>query len=147
MAKARLDELRSPGEGTNPDELRREMQSTMMANVGIYRNGNNMTQAVDTLHELRERFKGVRADDPSKAFNTNVLEILELGNLLDLAYISAACALNRTESRGAHAREDYPERDDPNWLHHTLAWLKADQITMGHKPLDISRWEPKPRKY
>ncbi len=146
-AKARLDELRSPGEGTNPDELRREMQITMMANVGIYRNGNNMTQAVDTLHELRERFKGLRADDPSKAFNTNVLEILELGNLLDLAYISAACALNRTESRGAHAREDYPERDDPNWLHHTLAWLKADQITMGHKPVDISRWKPKPRKY
>lgn len=147
MVLARLSELKGKGNGTNPDELRLKMQSTMTAKVGIYRNGNNMAQAVETLRELRERYKSVRAHDPSKTFNTNVLEILELGNLLDLAYISAACALNRTESRGAHAREDYPERDDSKWLHHTLAWIKADQITMDRKPVDISRWEPKPRKY
>jgi succinate dehydrogenase / fumarate reductase flavoprotein subunit len=147
MAEARLSELKSKGEGTHPEELRQEMQSTMMAKVGIYRKGTEMAEAVDTLRELRDRFKGVRTDDPSKAFNTHVLEILELGNLLDMAYISATCALDRTESRGAHARKDYTERDDTNWLHHTLAWLRDDQITIGQKPVDISRWEPKPRKY
>lgn len=147
IAKSQLSRLKGKGEGTNPDELRRDMQNTMTANVGIYRNGKDMAQAVETLRELRERYKTVRAADSSNAFNTNVLEVLELGNLLDLAYISATCALNRTESRGAHAREDYIERDDPNWLHHTLAWLRADEIILGHKPVDTSRWKPKPRKY
>jgi succinate dehydrogenase / fumarate reductase flavoprotein subunit len=146
-ARARLSELKRKGDGPHPDKLRQEMQNTMMAKVGIYRNGTQMAQAVDTLKELRDRFKAVTADDQSKAFNTHVLEILELGNLLDMAYISATCALNRTESRGAHAREDFPQRNDPNWLHHTLAWLSQDQITFGQKPVDLSRWEPKPRKY
>jgi len=147
LAKALLSKFKSKGDGTHPDELRQGMQNTMMANVGIYRNGRQMAKAVKTLGQLRERYQTVRAEDPSKAFNTNVLEILELGNLLDLAYIAATCALHRTESRGAHAREDYPERDDSNWLHHTLAWLSADQVTVGHKPVDVSRWKPKPRKY
>jgi succinate dehydrogenase / fumarate reductase flavoprotein subunit len=147
MAEARLSELKTKGDGTHPDELRLEMQSVMTAKVGIYRNGPEMAQAVDSLQELREKHKGVTAADSSKAFNTHVLEILELGNLLDMAYISATCARNRTESRGAHAREDYPERNDPQWLHHTLAWLRNDRITIGQKPVDLSRWEPKPRKY
>jgi len=146
-AKNRMQKLKSEGDGAGGEELRKKMQDTMTASVGIYRNGEDMTQAVDTLQELRERYKEVRAVDQSKRFNTHVLEILELGNLLDLALISATCALKRTESRGAHARRDYPERKDGRWLKHTLAWLEADKVVLGDKPVDISRWKPKARTY
>ena len=106
-----------------------------------------MAKAKNTLGEMRQIYTQIRASDPSKAFNTQVLEILELGHLLDLAYMMTACALNRQESRGAHAREDYPERDDKNWLKHTLAWLEDGKIRLDYKNVDISRWAPKPRKY
>jgi succinate dehydrogenase / fumarate reductase flavoprotein subunit len=75
------------------------------------------------------------------------LEILELGNLLDLALITAESARNRKESRGAHSREDFPDRDDENWLKHTLAWLDQDVVRIEYKPVDLSLWEPKPRMY
>jgi succinate dehydrogenase / fumarate reductase flavoprotein subunit len=123
------------------------MQRVMMEHVGIYRTGKNMSSAKTTLGDMRQAYKHVRANDPSKAFNVQVLEVLELGHLLDLAYMVTACALNRTESRGAHAREDYPERDDQNWLKHTLAWLEGDRIRLDHKNIDLSQWPPKPRKY
>lgn len=146
-ARARLAELRSQRNGPDPESLRQEMQRVMMENVGIYRNGENMAKAKNTLGEMRQIYTQIKANDPSKAFNTQVLEILELGHLLDLAYMMTACALNRQESRGAHAREDYPERDDKNWLKHTLAWLEDGKIRLDYKNVDISRWAPKPRKY
>ena len=133
--------------GPDPEALRNTMQDLMTRNVGIYRNGEAMAEAVQKLQNLRQEYKKIGVIDRNKSFNTNLLEILELGNLLDLAYISAACALHRTESRGAHAREDYPERDDGNWLKHTFAWLKDDKIEMSYGPVDVSVWQPKPRKY
>jgi succinate dehydrogenase / fumarate reductase flavoprotein subunit len=76
------------------------------------------------------------------------LRILELGNLLDLAYLSAVSAANRTETRGAHSREDFPARDDARWLKHTLARLGGgDEVTIGYRPVDLSRWKPAPRTY
>jgi succinate dehydrogenase / fumarate reductase flavoprotein subunit len=102
---------------------------------------------LDKLKELRDQYKNISVQDSSRSFNSHLLEILELGNLLDLAYLTTASALNRKESRGAHAREDYPERDDANWLKHTLTWLIQDEVKIGSKPVDISRWKPKPRKY
>jgi len=133
--------------GPDPEALRNTMQDLMTRNVGIYRNGEAMAEAVQKLQNLRQEYKKIGVIDRNKSFNTNLLEILELGNLLDLAYISAACALHRTESRGAHAREDYPERDDGNWLKHTFAWLKDDKVEMSYGPVDVSVWQPKPRKY
>ena len=144
---SRLSKLKEPKKSPPIDTIRERMKNLMMEKVGIYRNGKGMSQAVEELKELRELHKQVRCGDASQSFNTAVLEILELGHLLDNAYITAACALNREESRGAHAREDFPERDDPNWLKHSLAWLEDDHARIGYKPVDVSRWEPKPRKY
>jgi succinate dehydrogenase / fumarate reductase flavoprotein subunit len=147
LAQSYLGRISDGKKGPQPEKLRKTMQDLMMRNVGIYRSGKEMTDAVRKLENLRHEYKEVRANDANKSFNTNLLEILELRNLLDLAYISAVCALNRTESRGAHAREDFPDRDDENWLKHTLAWLKNGRIEIGYRPVDVSVWEPKPRKY
>jgi succinate dehydrogenase / fumarate reductase flavoprotein subunit len=97
---------------------------TMMENVGIYRNETIWPGAVNEIQAFGNRYGLVRNQDRGKAFNTDLLELIELGNLLDLSLITAASALNRQESRGAHSREDYPDRDDPKWLKHTLAYLE-----------------------
>ncbi len=145
--KARLAELRTGKSRISPEKLREKMQSVMTARVGIYRNGTDMASAVQEIQQLREAYKEVRCPDHSRSFNTGLLEVLELGHLLDNAYVTAVCALNRQESRGAHAREDFPERDDTQWLKHTLAWLQGDEVRIGYKPVDIMQWQPKPRIY
>ena len=123
------------------------MQEVMMEKVGVYRTQSEMDAAVKEIQNLREEFKEVTVQDTGDGFNSEVLQIMELENLLHLSLITAASAANRTESRGAHARDDYPDRDDPNWLKHTLAGLDADQVSIDYKPVDVSIWKPKPRKY
>ena len=146
-AKARIAKLKDGKRGPQPEILRLQMRKVMTENVGVYRNEKGMSEAVNKIRTLREQYGKVQIQDTNKSFNTNLLEVLELGNLLDLAYITAFCALERKESRGAHARSDYPERDDANWLIHTLAWLKDDEITTSSKPVEIVGWKPKPRTY
>ena len=118
-----------------------------MRNVGVYRRAADMKKAVGDLTELRRKAAELRVADGAGSFNSAVLEVLEAENLVDLALVTAVAALNRTESRGAHSREDYPGRDDENWLKHSLASLDDDEVRIGYKDVDLSRWEPKPRVY
>ena len=142
-----IKQLTDGQSGPHGGHIMEEMQTAMMENVGIYRNEQDMQAAVDQIQNLLERYQQVRVQDTGRAFNTDLLELIELRNLLDLSLLTAAAALNRQESRGAHSREDFPDRDDDNWLKHSLAYLNGDTVRIEYKTVDTSVWEPKPRTY
>jgi succinate dehydrogenase / fumarate reductase flavoprotein subunit len=127
--------------------IRAELQDVMMDNVGVYREGKLLTEALAKVKELKGRNENVAITDRGSIFNTELMEAQELGYLLDIAHVTVASALARTESRGAHSREDYPERDDKKWLKHTLAYKGKDGPSLRYKQVSITRFEPKPRTY
>ncbi|MCS7350152.1 MAG: succinate dehydrogenase flavoprotein subunit [Anaerolineae bacterium] len=127
--------------------LRNELQDTMQTYAGVFREASGLETAIEKIRELQERYQHIRIDDKGYRFNTDLLEAIELGFLLDVAEATAFSALNRTESRGAHYREDYPKRDDDNWLKHTLIWRQDGKVTFAYKPVVITKWPPKERKY
>lgn len=143
--KKKIDQLKKGGR--KPGETYEAMKETMMTNVGVYRSHEGMQKAVSDIQTLRDSFREIGVQDEKNTFNTEVLSILELENLLDLSLHTAAAALARTESRGAHSRKDFPERDDENWLKHTLSRIENNEIVLHSKPVDISHWEPKARVY
>ncbi len=142
-----IEQLTDGRTGPHGGHIMEEMQTAMMEKIGIYRNAQDMQAAVDQIQNLLERYQQVRVQDSGRAFNTDLLELIELRNLLDLSLLTAASALNRQESRGAHSREDFPDRDDDKWLKHSLAYLDGDTVRIGYKTVDTSVWEPKPRTY
>lgn len=128
--------------------LRAELQQTMMDNASVFRTGELLAKQVEILKELMERYRNIALEDKGEVYNTELVEALELGYLLEVSEALVHSALNRTESRGAHAREDYPERDDQNWLKHTLAYKVADgKVAFRYKPVVLGRFEPKVRTY
>jgi succinate dehydrogenase / fumarate reductase flavoprotein subunit len=147
MVMQQLNALRGDASTVKVSDLRREMQEVMMEKVGVFREEQSMKQAVERVRELKERYKEVRVDDQGKVFNTDLYEAWELGCLLDVAEVTAVSALERTESRGAHAREDYPKRLDDQWMKHTLAYLEPEGVSLKYKPVTITRFEPKERVY
>jgi succinate dehydrogenase / fumarate reductase flavoprotein subunit len=128
-------------------KINKNMTSIMMDSVGIYRQGQELDKALDQLRDLRQSMEHVHLSDTSLKYNTELLEFLELQNLLDLAIATTASACYRRETRGAHAREDFPDRNDENFLSHTLCWLDDGLVRIDTKPVDLSIWEPKARKY
>ena len=146
-ARAQFESLRS-GNGTeNAFDIANELKNVMFADVGIYRNEKGMREAIEKLAVLRRRFSNVRITDTGSIFNTELLNAWELGNMLEIADVVAECAVNRKESRGGHSREDFPKRDDVNWLKHTLAWRRDGKVELGSKPVVITKYQPKERVY
>jgi succinate dehydrogenase / fumarate reductase flavoprotein subunit len=148
FAREQVEALRVKQKGRErAADIRREMQDAMMDHVGVFREEEGIKQAIDKLKELQERYQRIALDDNGRRFNTDVLEAWELGALLEMAEVTAHTALARTESRGGHYREDFPKRDDENWLRHSLAWRKDGNIELGCKPVTITDYEPKERVY
>lgn len=147
FARQQLDAIQTLNGSESLYDLAREMKSVMFDHVGVFRLEEGMQQALNTVRDLKERMKNLRKPESGKIFNTEVLNIWEMINLLDLAEVTTVSALARKESRGAHAREDYPKRDDANWLKHTLASMQDGQIKLSYKPVVITQYQPKERVY
>ncbi|MEV7883237.1 succinate dehydrogenase flavoprotein subunit [Streptomyces sp. NPDC002817] len=152
LVVGQVERLRASTGTERVSVLRRELQETMDANVMVFRTEQTIKTAVEKIAELRERYRNVSIQDKGKRFNTDLLEAIELGNLLDLAEVMAVSALARKESRGGHYREDYPNRDDVNFMRHTMAYREVgddgvESIRLDYKPVVQTRYQPMERKY
>lgn len=128
--------------------IRRELQQSMMDKCGIFRNEKELAENKELIKQYKERFKNILLQDKSKVFNTDLIEAIELGNLLDIAESVNESALIRQESRGAHTREDFPKRDDANWMKHTFITKNdSGDPKIDYKPVVKTRFEPMERKY
>jgi len=167
---AQLEDMRSRPEGERVADLRRTLQETMDRNAQVFRTEESLREAMAVIRDLHKRYRNVSVQDKGKLFNTDILEAIELGFLLDVAEVTVLAALNRKESRGGHYREDYPARDDVNYMLHTMAYrrpptasdvaeghvtgyfdhvehLDGYKVVLGSKPVTQTRYEPMERKY
>ncbi|MBD8059741.1 succinate dehydrogenase flavoprotein subunit [Cellulomonas sp. JH27-2] len=173
--EAGLETIRTRPDGERVADIRKALQETMDANAQVFRTKDSLTQALDDIKDLAKRYRAVSVQDKSRTFNTDLLEAVELGFLLDIAETVVVGALNREESRGGHFREDFPDRDDANFMHHTMAYrrpLQAEghrqwgdgdgdkegrfaftevfdgyQLVLGSKHVNVTRYQPMERKY
>lgn len=146
-ALVRIANIKSRKKGTRVSLIRSQLQQLMTEHCSVFRNYADMSKALQSVRELREMQQGIAIDNKGTSFNTDLTEALELESLLGLAETILLSAIARTESRGAHYREDYPERDDINWLKHTLVTTKNDGPVIKYKPVKITRFQPKERTY
>lgn len=173
---AGLEEIRTRPDGDRVADIRKALQETMDMNAQVFRTSESLTQALEDIKALHKRFRRVSVQDKSKMFNTDLLEAVELGFLLDIAETVVVGALNRDESRGGHFREDFPDRDDKNYMRHTMAYRRPlpvkghrlwgtegdgdhkgsfahttlfddYQLVLGSKPVTMTRYQPMERKY
>ena len=145
---AEFERIRSNSGGQKAYTVRDKMQKTMTTNVGVFRTEETLNQAIDNLRQLRQDYLQIAIDDKGSKFNTDILEAWELGCLLELAEVTAVSAQARPESRGGHARDDYPDRDDETWLRHTLCFREENgRYRLDYKPVNIGRYQPKERVY
>ncbi|KUO93239.1 MAG: fumarate reductase [Thermocladium sp. ECH_B] len=131
----------------NPYDIKHEMNKIMDTYVYVFREKSGLEEAYSSLKKLRERFNNSRIEDRGLVYNQNLKDLMEIDFLLEQAEIITLGALNRTESRGAHARIDYPKRDDVNWLKHTLAFYTKEGPSFSYIPVRITKWKPEERKY
>ena len=152
MVRDWMEQMLAPHGTENAADIRKEMQAMMDDKASVFRTEQSLTEARDELRALKKRYAEVTVSDKGKRFNTELLEAVELGFLLELAEVTVVGALNRKESRGGHSREDFPDRDDANYMKHTMAFKESGQdllseIRLDWKPVVQTRYEPMERKY
>jgi succinate dehydrogenase / fumarate reductase flavoprotein subunit len=160
LALGRLDRFRRAEGGSPTAEIRLEMQRTMQADCAVFRTERTLAEGIARIDKVFARMADVRVSDRSLIWNTDLVETLELDNMLAQAVVTMHCAANRKESRGAHMHEDYPERDDGNWMKHTVAWFggwggqSGVDVRIDYRPVheftltgDVDYIKPKVRAY
>lgn len=154
LALERFDRIRHNKGPAKTSEVRLAMQHAMQDHAAVFRTGEVLKEGIQQLRQVRSTYSDIQITDQSLIWNTDLVETLELDNLLAQATVTIESAANRSESRGAHAREDYPERDDKQWLKHTLVWLDSDQVHIDYRSVhlftltdEVSVIEPKARVY
>jgi succinate dehydrogenase / fumarate reductase flavoprotein subunit len=154
-ALERFDKLRHANGNTNTAAIRDRMQRTMQTHAAVFRTGDSLAEGIDKMDEVIRSFADVNVSDRSMIWNSDLVETLELDNLLGCAVVSINAAHNRPESRGAHAREDYPDRNDEHWMKHTLTWLNPEhRVSIDYRPVhdytltdEVEYFPPKQRVY
>ena len=147
FSRGLLDRALNGSSKERVSHIRKEMQNTMMENASVFRTEETLCGQVEKIKELKQRYKEVGVEDKGEQYNTELMETVELGFLLDNAEQLVHAALNRKESRGAHSREDYKDRNDDDWLKHTLVYKDGDGVRIDYKPVTLGKYEPKPRVY
>ncbi|MFP6637022.1 MAG: FAD-binding protein [Nitrospinaceae bacterium] len=143
----RFEEVYQRDGSESYNDIRDEMKEIMMSNCGVFRDKERLKVCIETLKGLQERFRKGKVTDKGKVFNTEIYEIMELGNMLSVAQIIATAALRRKESRGGHFRTDFPKRDDENFLHHSMVYANPDGLEIKSKPVVITKHQPAERTY
>jgi succinate dehydrogenase / fumarate reductase flavoprotein subunit len=143
-----IESMRDAGGTERVAPIRTDLQATMDINAQVYRTEGSLKQALADIEALKVRYANVSVQDKGKRFNTDLLEAIELGFLLELSEVLVTSALARNESRGGHFREDYPTRDDVNFMRHTMAYRNEDgSVRLDYKPVVETRYKPMERKY
>jgi len=143
----RIRQIKGNRTGERPGNIRQSLQEVMMAGCSVFRHEQGLKKTLEAVRELEQRARNISIDNLGNRFNTDLIDALELQNMLPLAEAIVASALNRTESRGAHSREDFPDRDDEHWLKHTLVQRTDSGLSITYKPVTITLFPPKPRAY
>ncbi len=147
---SRLNKLNASQGGKETDELKKEMQDNMQNNFGVFRREDLMEKGIKDFSNLREAVENIYLSDKSASFNTARIEALEMQNLFEVAEATAITANERKESRGAHARDDYTERDDDNWLKHSIYFSSTKTVSkrdVNFRPTTVQAFQPSERSY
>ena len=146
-ADSRIRAIFGRAGGQRPWQVREELATSMYDDAGVFRNQERLERCLTAVGDLRERGRDVVVDDTGDRFNTDLVSVLELESMLEMADCLVTGALARQESRGAHTRLDHPERDDERWMKHTLAWYDGGKVRLDYKPVTVTRFEPMVRSY